>query len=290
MNEPGKKLDRWVFFAMSIVLTLLLAFAGYRAIRRNAALLIGDFFYPYLALNRVVTHSVAEQSLWLFSRAELISKSETLQQENNQLKTEKLHLETLAEENQTLRELAQLPPPAKWRYYTVQILLRDPLFWREKFTVEINPEMKITPGAAVVTPTSTGVPALVGVISFVGKRHAEVETICSAKLRVSVSFPKGGNGFLNAGERKAAAGTIPVGYIPVNRQVAAGDSALTTGFTATIPPGLLVGKLTTLDEVDQNFSSALHVSGLLTPEVDFDNLRFMLIATPETGDDRGANP
>ena len=34
------------------------------------------------------------------------------------------------------------------------------------------------------------------------------------------------------------------------------------------------------DEVDPDFSSAQHISGLLTPHADFDNLRFVTVAIP----------
>ena len=69
MSEPGKISDRRVFFATSVVLALILAFAGYRALRRSAGLLLGDFFYPYLALTRIATDQVARQSLLLLSRS-----------------------------------------------------------------------------------------------------------------------------------------------------------------------------------------------------------------------------
>ena len=287
MSEPGKISDRRVFFAASVVLALILAFAGYRALRRSAGLLLGDFFYPYLALTRISSDAVARQSLLLLSRTELATKAESLIRENRQLKAENRQLQALAAENRELRALGRLPAIPHWKYHSAQILLRDPLFWREKFTVSINPDSGITPGAVVIAPGSDGEPALVGVVSQVGKRNAEVETIFSGNLRLSVAFPAGGNGFLNAGERQALPGTIPVGYIPVNRSAVSGDPAVTTGFSAGIPPGLKVGHLTTLDEVNPNFSSTEHVSGLLTPEIDFDNLRFVLIAVPDSSGEDG---
>ena len=289
MSELGKMSDRKVFFAASVVLALILAFAGYRALRRSAGLLLGDFFYPYLALTRIVSDTAARQSLLLLSRTELASKTESLIQENRRLKAENQQLRNLASENRELRILAHLPASPQWSYAPAQVLLRDPLFWREKFTVSIEPDSGIFPGAVVLAPTGDGgEAALVGVVSRVGKRNAEVETIFSRNLRLSVAFPGGGNGFLNAGERRALPGTIPVGYIPVNRGAAPGDPAVTTGFSAGIPSGLKVGHLTTLDEVNPNFSSTEHVSGLLTPELDFDNLRFVLIAIPDSGS--GARP
>ncbi len=287
MSEPGKISDRRVFFAASVVLALILAFAGYRALRRSAGLLLGDFFYPYLALTRIATDQVARQSLLLLSRTELAAKTESLIQENRRLEAENRQLQTLAAENRELRELALLPSASRWRYHTAQVLLRDPLFWREKFTISIAPDSGIRPGAVVIAPGNDGTPSLVGIISRTGKRNAEVETIFSGNLRLSVAFPGGGNGFLNAGERQATPGTVPVGYIPVNRMAAPGDTAVTTGFAAGIPSGLKVGRLTTLDEVDPNFSSSEHVSGLLTPDVDLDNLHFVLVAMPESAEEGG---
>ena len=84
MSEPGKISDRRVFFAASVVLALILAFAGYRALRHGAGLLFGDFFYPYLALTRISSDAVARQSLLLLSRTELANKTESLIRENRQ--------------------------------------------------------------------------------------------------------------------------------------------------------------------------------------------------------------
>ena len=127
MSEPGKMSDRKVFFAASVVLALILAFAGYRALRRSAGLLLGDFFYPYLALTRIVSDTAARQSLLLLSRTELASKTESLIQENRRLKAENQQLRNLASENRELRILAHLPASPQWSYAPAQVLLRDEL-------------------------------------------------------------------------------------------------------------------------------------------------------------------
>ncbi|MPM98615.1 hypothetical protein SDC9_145803 [bioreactor metagenome] len=280
MKEPGKQSDRKVIFAAAVLLALLFAFAGYRALRHSAGLLLGDFFYPYLALSQRSTQGVSEQALLLLSRTELAAKTEALIKENREFAIRVKEAETLADENRELRKLLELPPPSGWNYHAAQVLLRDPMFWRERFTVSINPDSGITPGSAVISAGPDGVPALVGIVSRVGRRNAEVETLFAPSLRLSLQFDNGGTGFLNTGERQPAAGKLPVGHMPVNQKYTPGEEACSTGYEAGIPRGILIGTLSTADEVDPDFSSAQHITGLLTPKTDFDNLRHMVIAVP----------
>lgn len=280
MKEPGKQSDRKVIFAATVLLALLLVFAGYRALRRSAGLLLGDFFYPYLALSQRTTQGVSEQSLLLLSRSELAAKTEALMKENSTLAIRVNAAENLAEDNRELRKLLKLPAPTGWNYRAAQVLLRDPMFWRERFTVSIGPESGIEPGAAVISSGPDGVPALVGVVSRVGRRNAEVETLFSPRLRLSLAFENGGTGFLNTGERQPVSGKLPVGHLPVNLKYSAGEKARSTGYETGIPCGIRIGTLSTADEVDPNFSSTQYVTGLLTPQADFDNLRYLVIAVP----------
>lgn len=280
MKEPGKQSDRKVIFAAAVLLALLLVFAGYRALRRSAGLLLGDFFYPYLALSQRTTQGVSEQSLLLLSRSELAAKAEALMKENSKLAIRVNAAENLADDNRELRKLLKLPAPAGWNYRAAQVLLRDPMFWREHFTVSIGPESGIEPGAAVISSGPDGVPALVGVVSRVGRRNAEVETLFSPRMRLSLAFENGGTGFLNTGERQPVSGKLPVGHMPVNLKYSPGEKVRSTGYEAGIPRGIRIGTLSTADEVDPNFSSTQYVTGLLTPQADFDNLRYLVIAVP----------
>ena len=291
MKEPGKQSDRKVIFAAAVLLALLLVFAGYRALRHSAGLLLGDFFYPYLALSQRTTQGVSEQSLLLLSRSELAAKAEALMRENRKLAIRVGETENLAEDNRALRQLLYLPPPAGWNYHAAQVLLRDPMFWREHFTVSIEPDSQIVPGSAVISSGPDGVPALVGVVSRVGRRNAEVETLFSPRLRLSLAFENGGTGFLNTGERQPVSGKLPVGHMPVNLKYATGEKVCSTGYETGIPRGVRIGTLSTADGVDPDFSSVQYITGLVTPQADFDNLRHLMIAVPsESAEAKEARP
>lgn len=287
MMEPEKQSDRKVIFAAAVLLALLLAFAGYQALRRSAGLLLGDFFYPYLALSQHAAQGVSAQSLLLLSRTELASKAEALMKENRELAVRAREAETIAGENRELRKLLKLPAPADWTYHAAQVLLRDPMFWRERFTVSIDPDSGVVPGAAVIASGPDGTPALVGVVSRVGRRNAEVETLFSPSLRLSLAFENGGTGFLNTGERQPVAGKLPVGHMPVNLKYAIGEKVSSTGYEAGVPGGIRIGTLNTADGVDPNFTSAQHITGLVAPLADFDNLRYLVIAVPAASGETG---
>lgn len=188
MKEPGKQSDRRVVFAATVLLALLLAFAGYRALRRSAGLLLGDFFYPYLTLTQLATQGVSEQSLLLLSRTELAAKAEALMAENRTLAVRSREAGTLAEENAELRRLLTLPAPVAWNYRAAQVILRDPMFWRERFLISLDADSGVTPGAAVIAAGPDGVPALVGIVSRVGRRNARgrhpVRIVAAALRRI----------------------------------------------------------------------------------------------------------
>ncbi|UKI30639.1 MAG: hypothetical protein L6W00_22345 [Lentisphaeria bacterium] len=85
MATSGHKFDRRLILIAALAIVLLLGFAGYRSLRLGAGRLFGDFFYPYLELLRSGVDAVSDQSLLLYSRAQLAARLEQLQETNRQL-------------------------------------------------------------------------------------------------------------------------------------------------------------------------------------------------------------
>lgn len=279
MAGSGHKFDRRLLFLAATAIVLLLGFAGYRSLRLGAGRLFGDFFYPYLALVRSGTDAVSDQSLLLYSRAQLASRLEQLQEVNRQLAAQAAASGELFRENTRLRRLLELPVPAGWSYSAAEIILRDPLLWNERFTINRGRQAGITAGAAVLTVTPEGQPLLTGIIDRVSEHTADVITLYSPNLRLSILFPAtGATGITNMGERHPTPGNIPVGYLPAQYRYTLHEVALSTGFEKNIPGGIKVGELSYVEEAPSRFSNALTLSGLLRPAVDFDSLRFVVVA------------
>ncbi len=281
MSTKVKVSDRKFFLAIAVVLILLVLFAGYRTLRSNVGVLVGDFFYPYLMLSRVAASGVSQQSLLLYSRPELAAKLEALAAENRELAARNREIETLSRENQELRKLLELTPPAKWRYLTVPLLVRDPLLWRERLVVALPPDCGAKAGSAVIASAPDGTPALVGVLSRVGNREGDVETLFSPSLRLSAEMRNGSVGFLNVGERRPTPGALAIGHLPAHLKYQPGEPVTTTGYESGIPRGIRIGTLSTVEETDPRFSSVQHLSGLLIPAADFNLLRFLVLILPE---------
>ena len=279
MATSGHKFDRRLILIAALAIVLLLGFAGYRSLRLGAGRLFGDFFYPYLELLRSGVDAVSDQSLLLYSRAQLAARLEQLQETNRQLAVQAAASGELFRENTSLRRLLDLPIPAGWSYSAAEIILRDTLLWNERFSINRGSRDGITAGAAVLTVTPEGRPLLAGVVDRVGEHTADVITLYSPNLRLSVLFPAtGATGITNAGERHPAPGRIPVGYLPAQYRYTLHEAALTTGFETNIPGGIKVGELSYVDEAPNRFSNALYLSGLLRPSAEFDSIRFVIVA------------
>ena len=156
--------------------------------------------------------------------------------------------------------------------------MRDPLLWRERFTVDRGPDDGVRAGDAVIDVGADGRPLLVGVIERAGKRTSTVLTLCNGALRLSARLgTNGAVGFVNAGAERGIDGTLPFGYLPPGTEYRPGEAALTTGSEAGIPPGLVVGELVETDVPGTIFDHRVHLSGRLKPAADFDGLRFVMI-------------
>lgn len=260
-------------------LLLLLVFTLGDVIRSGSARFAGKFFHPYLELDRLASTPVANQSLLSLSRQELAQKIETLQKINRQLALQYARNEHLLQENQKLRQLAKLPVSPAWNCITGEVILRDPYFWNGHFTVNRGAQDGVVPGAAVLDMSPEGKTMLVGAVVSVSDKQAVVQTLFNPDFRVSFQLRgKNAVGFINAGEHHAATGKIPFDCLTMIESDVRGAVVETTGFEQQIPPHILIGTIASATAVDPLFSSELYLSGDLNTSVDFNLLRFVIIA------------
>lgn len=279
MKGKNRLWERRALAAGVLVLALLVLCAGYRVLRQGGGRFFDDFFRPYLRLARIGADQLSDASLLAYDRSELASRLETLQRQNRALALRAAAAGELLQENEELRRMMEFSPPVAHSYLPAEIILRDPLMWRERFTVDRGENDGVRNGAAVIDIDADGRPMLVGVIERTGKRTSTVLTICNGALRLSARLgTSGAVGFVNAGADRGSDGTIPFGYLPLGTGYHPGEAALTTGFEAGIPPGLVVGELVDAEAPGTLFDHRTHLSGKLKPAADFDGLRFVMIS------------
>ena len=267
-----------------LVLALVVLAAGYRMLRVGFGRVCDDFLYPYLRLERIGSSRLSDQSLLAYSRTELAEKLEALQNQNRHLALQAAVADNLLQENALLRKTAAFSPPQTWSSIKAEVIVRDPMMWRERFTIDRGEAAGVVTGAAVIDISPDGRPILVGVIERVGKRTSTVQTLHNSALRIAARF--GSNrtvGFVNAGAAPRGDGMLPVGFLPREVHYVHNESAVTTGFEHGIPAGIVIGELSSVEEPASQFSNRPYLSGWLKPAADFDNVRFVVIAVPKAG-------
>lgn len=280
MPESDTRWDRRLGVVLALAALFLLLLAAYRTLRGNVGRIVGDFCYPYWNLSRYTADSVSDSSLLAYDRAELVAKLEQLQRENRRLALQAAAAADLLQSNDELRRLAGMKGSSRWSFHPAEIILRDPLFWRESFTLNCGYENGIESGAAVIDTTPDGRPVLVGIVERVARNTSTVITICHPDLRMSCRLGRSGAiGVLNSGAaRRLGGGRIPIGFLPTHLNYQPGEAVSTTGFEEHIPAGVLIGELTAVEEPESIFSEALSINGSLLPAADFGRMRFLSVA------------
>lgn len=240
----------------------------------------GGFFRPYLQLANTGNAVLSDQTLLLHDRITLAKEIETLRRHNADLESRSGLALALLEENRRLRRHLNLLPPRTWNYVHTEVLLRDPYAWQSSFTIGHGALHGIAPGDAVIEIRTPGIRSLVGVVGKVEPYRAQVLVLGNPALRLSVKLGNSNTvGFLNVGERVATLQEVPVGLLPKNYLFRRGEAVTTTGFERSIPAGLKVGEMASIDSNGEFFAGDTQKSGFVKLTTDYNALRFLVVIT-----------
>ena len=265
-----------LFTTLGIIVLLLILASGFRVIKFAMARFADGFFYPYLQ-TASPSRKLADSTLLLQDKGTLAAKVEKLTESNRQLALQATATGELLEENRKLRSILNLRFRATPSYTVAEIMLRDPLHFREGFTINKGRRDGIVKGAAVVDVTAEGQMLLVGVISETGARTSKVTTIANSDLRVSGMVSSNQEiGFTNTGAAVSGRERLSFGMLPLREDYLNGNLVTTTGFEKGIPAGIKLGELYTVNASSSYEQKDYHCE--LTLAVRFETLRFVAIA------------
>lgn len=265
-----------LFTTLGIIFLLLILASGFRVVKFAMARFADGFFYPYL---QTVSPSrkLTDSTLLLQDKGTLAAKVEKLTESNQQLALQASATGELLEENRKLRSILNLRFRTTPSYTVAEIMLRDPLHFREGFTINKGRRDGIVKGAAVVDVTADGQMLLVGVISETGARTSKVTTIANSDLRVSGMVSSNQEiGFTNTGAAVSDRERLSFGMLPLREDYLNGNLVTTTGFEKGIPAGIKLGELYTVNASSSYEQKDYHCE--LTLAVRFETLRFVAIA------------
>ena len=217
---------------------------------------------------------------WLAGREEELMQIRSLLNENESLKEQ---VAKLTEENtilqqekyelNKLRELFELDEQySEYNKVGARIIARDSGNWYSIFTIDkgtddgLDIDMNVIAGGG-----------LVGRITEVGPNWAKVTAIISDNSNVSAMTITTEDNMIVSGDLKLMSeGVISFEQLVDSKnQVHEGDKVVTSHISDKYLPNILVGYLHTINKDNNNLTK----SGYLTPAVDFEHLRIVLVIT-----------
>lgn len=282
----------FIILALSAIALLIQVF------NRPLHRITSDFYHPFFSPVSKVENLTAKQTLLLQSKQSLVKELLELQKINEQFSAEINVLKEIKKENADLKELLAFKPTHGFRCVFAEIYLRDPALWNESFSINKGSADGIIPGCVVLCrlpkeKATEYVFAVVGRIAYVAENEAQVETIISRKCRISVILKDvRAAGILEGGTYGNGEPSVKVTKLPAFKTYKAGETVLTSGLSRdTTPPLLYVGNIASINNTpDVRVVDNLYADADITPAVNFDNLRYLIVLVPKESNSTKIKP
>jgi rod shape-determining protein MreC len=206
------------------------------------------------------------------SQSDLETELEAVKKERDELLAENARLSLLEEEIQQLRdqlEFQDLHPDLE--PLPANVISEDPKGVERILIIDQGRDAGIRTGMAVVSPEF-----FVGQVSNVDDNRARVTLVLDASAHVGAMLQESGAEGVAYG-RWQAGGLIEMRHIDADVDIEEGEIVLTSGRTARVPAGLIIGRVSSVDKDIQADTQTVTV----TPMVDFRSLRAVTVILSE---------
>ena len=239
-------------------LSLVLLFLGDIKQVRVARAVSMVVFYPF---EKTVAH-------WK-SLSDLREENAMLRHRVTELAIENQQLREYDYENRNLRKLVEFKRRQKLDLIPAEVIARDPNRLAESFVIDRGRDAQISTGLPVVTAEG-----IVGKISDVSDGSSVVQTIYDRDFRVScLEMRSRVIGIL----RWKGGPDCSLDNVPVQAQVAVGDTVLSSGLGGVFPKGLLAGVIVGIGPDNTGLFHEISVS----PAADLSRVEEVFVVMPE---------
>jgi rod shape-determining protein MreC len=256
-KRPRGRTDIAVFGVM-VALSLGLLFLGdVRQVRmaRTVSMIV---FYPF---ERTVAY-------WK-SLSNLREENAMLRHRMTELAIENQQLREFDYENKNLRKLVEFKKRQSLDLIPAEVIARDPNRLSESFVIDRGRDAHIEAGMPVVTAEG-----IVGKISDVSDGSSVVQTIYDRDFRVScLELRSRVIGIL----RWKGGPDCSLDNVPVQAEVAVGDTVVSSGLGGVFPKGLLVGVIAGMKPDNTGLFHEIRVS----PAADMSRVEEVFVVRPE---------
>ena len=279
---------------LATIIAAIAAIVATSVFKRSIYRIVSDFQHPFSAPLTKAGDSTGRESLMMRDKAELADKLISLRMENERQAAEIAVLREVERSKKQLELLMELPPSQGFAPIFAEIVVRDPISWRTRFSINKGFGDGVSVGdVAMARSEEKGLEttfAVVGRVMEVSRHRALIETIASRDCRLGVVVEDNlAAGILEGAVRKNGRVRIRLSKLPVSKKYIPGAAVLTSGLAirsdtrgSNVPSGLLVGRLARrlsggATETVNNLTAEAEV----IPAVDFDSLRTLAVMSPK---------
>jgi rod shape-determining protein MreC len=200
--------------------------------------------------------------------ASLLQRNTELEAEVARLQTQVIDLQQQVTETNILSALVDFARAnPEYSYKAASIIGRDPSPFLRYVIINIGSNEGVLPGMPVVTDKG-----LVGRVAAVIAEAARVELVTDSASAVNVRLQASNTEAMLVG---SITGDLSLDMISQDALVQVGDVVLTSGLGGTYPANILVGQVVSI----RKLQSELFQQAAIQPNVDFNQLQFVLIIT-----------
>lgn len=258
------------FLAVAALLVFLSVIGVLRPVESIFTKIYNPIAARFYALSATIRQKYNEQT----DKSDLANQVKNLETEINRLSVANANLQSLAQENAILRQQLGFVQKNKYRYVTANVIARgditDGYTTTDTITLDKGASDGLYPGLAVII----GDGVIVGKITEVKDNIAKADLTNNQNCKLAAVILD------NASTNGIAQGmlglTIDMGFIPQGVPIKTDDLVVTSGLEKSIPRGLVIGRVVTVNQVKDE----LWQDANLEPLSDPDNLIIVTVLLP----------
>ena len=276
-RSPMEKIT--VFLILLFLCVVIVA--AYSVIRKTAARISSDFYFPFLKGIRTAERSMADSMLVMEDKRTLAKAVLQLRREKFSLLAAKSSLGDLARENARLRQLLRLPERPSFKPVIAQLLYRDDTSSTTVFLLDKGEKAGIRPGEIVVTSVTLNnsgrtIAAVAGRVLEVSNHTSTVASIYDKEFKLSVSFGNATGVMQSLPDAESP--MCGITFIPVHAKLRKGEAVFTSALTGNAPAGIPVGRISVIQPRLSGISKdRVYQNAQMRPFADPASLRFAAV-------------
>jgi len=261
-----------VVLVLSVLIAIALAVVGNLTNMSLPDMVVKGILTPIRTGASRLTDKAEQLYNYMFQYEALAAENENLKQQLAQMEDDARRADSVARENDRLRELLGLTEAnPSWELVDCYIISRSSQDWSSTFTINRGSNSGIQVGMCAVTANGE----VVGLVSEVGTNYAEVKSLLDSSLEISSTIASSGyNGMVQGGYSTGLQGLLRMNYLPSSAVIRNRDEVVTSGSTI-YPRNLIVGYVVDAGHDDTGVAKY----ALLEPAVDVGALEQVFVVT-----------